>query len=67
MATIILCDGGCGAQSPDPFTRNHVANQWLRVRAEKNTRFDHAHESDDKLFCDTCAVPVKAALQGGDA
>jgi hypothetical protein len=63
MAAIIRCDGGCGAESPDHTKRGaHVANHWLRVRAEVNLRFDRAREDDDRLYCDACAAPVLATL-----
>ena len=65
MATVIICDGGCGAQSPDPKTRLHEANHWLRVRAEDNHRWQRASEHDDLLFCKSCSARVKAALQPG--
>jgi hypothetical protein len=31
MADLIRCDGGCGAESPDPKTRLHVANHWMKI------------------------------------
>ena len=66
MATIITCDGGCGAQSPDYTVKRggpHVANGWLRVRAASNVRFREDWDHDDKLFCDTCAKRVREALR----
>ena len=65
MATVIICDGGCGAQSPDPATRLHVANDWLRVRTRTNRYWDQASEHDDLLFCKSCAPRVEAALKAG--
>lgn len=66
MATIITCDGGCGAHSPDYSVRRggpHVANGWLRVRAEKRLRFDEGGEHSDKLFCESCEPRILAALK----
>jgi len=62
MGTIIVCDGGCGAQSPDPKTRLHDANHWLRIRAAKNLDFERRWKGDDLLFCDACKPRVIAAL-----
>ena len=66
MATIIICDGGCGAQSPDyNVTRGgpHVANGWLRVIAGRRKAFDLAVSADEaKLFCDACAPRIEAAM-----
>jgi hypothetical protein len=63
MATIIVCDGGCGAQSPDPKTRLHNANGWLRVRSDVNTRFRYGDRWNDKLFCDACSPRVIKAME----
>lgn len=63
MATVIICDGGCGAQSPDPATRLHIANHWLRVRTRTNRDWDQASGCDDLLFCKSCASRVEAALK----
>lgn len=63
MATILVCDGGCGAQSPDPQSGSHVGNNWLRVRAEINHRFKDGERWDDKLFCKACTERVGAALK----
>ena len=39
MATVIRCDGGCGAESPDPEKGLHVANQWMNLLVNaKNSR-----------------------------
>lgn len=62
MATVIVCDGGCGAQSPDPKSHLHEANHWLRVRSGTNVDFELFGEYDDKLFCKSCAVRVTKAL-----
>ena len=62
MSTIIVCDGVCGAQSPDPKSRLHVANNWLTVRAGKALEFRDLDRFDDKLFCKACAPRVLAAL-----
>lgn len=62
MATITVCDG-CARQSPHPVSGLHVANNWLRVRAKTNRRFDEANPCDDRLFCDGCAASVVAALK----
>lgn len=61
MATFIKCDGDCGRESPDPKTGLHIANQWLRVRAAKNTEFPK-HEHRDRYYCDDCARPVRECL-----
>ena len=58
MSTIIVCDGGCGRQSPDPKTRLHVANNWLRARVGSRH-----HEASEYQFCDACAPRVLEALQ----
>lgn len=41
MAEIIRCDGGCGAESPDPKTKLHIANSWMNiiVSPENNGRW----------------------------
>ncbi len=64
MAYLTTCDGGCGAISPDPKTRLHVANRWFVVRAGyRHEGFARQDERDDKLFCKACAQRVIAALQ----
>jgi len=64
MATITVCDGGCGAQSPDAKARGgpHVANHWFRVRAHSNIDFDRRSPHDDKLFCKTCETRIRRTL-----
>ena len=61
--TILVCDGGCGAQSPDPATRLHEASNWFRVRAEINARFERVSAHNDLLFCRKCSPSVVAALE----
>lgn len=61
MARIIICDGGCGAQSPDRATGLHDANRWLHVRAWHGHQ-NEPSEYDDKLFCINCAGRVLTAL-----
>lgn len=66
MATIIICDGGCGAQSPDYVNRSygpHVANGWLKVRAGRPRAGAELSSHDEKLFCNKCAPRVLAALE----
>lgn len=62
MATIIVCDGGCGAQSPDPKTKLFVANNWLTVRAGYRRAFEELGKHGDRQFCDKCAPRVIAAI-----
>lgn len=62
MANVIVCDGGCGAESPDPGTGLHEANHWLRVRAAINVEFERVFERDDKMFCKNCCVRVREVL-----
>lgn len=31
MAEVIRCDGDCGAESPDPKTGLHEANNWMNI------------------------------------
>lgn len=64
MKTYIVCDGGCGTQSPNP-KNDHEANHWLRVRSGANTGFDRLSPFNDKIFCDSCSVPIRQALEGG--
>lgn len=64
MAMIIVCDGGCGAQSPNPRTGLHDANSWLIVRAIRSRAlFDRAYPGDDQRFCAACAPRVLEALE----
>lgn len=66
MATIIVCDGGCGAQSPDYTVKRggpHVANGWFHVRAGHKRAFERLNEHDDKLYCDACSPRIIAAMK----
>ena len=63
MSTIIVCDGGCGAQSPDK-SGLYVANHWLTVRAGPALKFERLGKYDDKVFCDDCAKRVTDAMRG---
>lgn len=38
MANIIRCDGGCGAESPDPKTKLYVANRWMNLLVNRKNR-----------------------------
>lgn len=72
MATVFICDGGCGSQSPDPKSGLHEANHWLRVRTGENHRFERVSDYDDLLFCKLCEPRILAALtpaakEGGEA
>ncbi len=63
MATVIICDGGCGAQSPDPKSGLHEANHWLRVRTGENRSFERVSKYDDLLFCKSCSPRIVTALK----
>lgn len=62
MATILVCDGGCGAQSPDPQTRLYVANGWLKVRAGYPPAGDEMTRHDEHIYCRQCAGPIITAM-----
>ena len=65
MATLIVCDGGCGAHSPDYTVKGgpHIANGWLKVRAGRPKYPRDLSEADEKVFCDNCAPRVLAAIE----
>lgn len=63
MATIIVCDGGCGAQSPDPKSGLHVANKWFEVLAGYPRAGDRLDRHEKKQFCENCAPRVRDALK----
>lgn len=63
MATILVCDGGCGAQSPDPKSRLHVANGWLKVRAGYPRAGDELSKHDERIYCRDCAARVIEAMR----
>jgi hypothetical protein len=52
VAEIIRCDGGCGAESPDPKTKLYVANHWMTliIQREGGDKQWHRH-----LLCENCA------------
>lgn len=65
MATLIVCDGGCGAHSPDFVNHRrgpHIANGWLKVRAGRPRAREELSKWDEKVFCDECAPRVLDAI-----
>ena len=60
MAKLILCDGQCGAVSPNPETRLHEANHWLEVEA-KREHGGWVHQK--RIYCRECAHRVLNAME----
>lgn len=60
MATIIVCDGGCKAQSPDAEGL-HVANEWIAIEVRVYGRAPGPQP--EKIFCETCWARIKQAMQ----
>lgn len=60
MSTITVCDGKCGAVSPNPETGLHEANHWLVVKALR--KYGSPYVDDKGIYCRECAHRVLAAM-----
>lgn len=61
MATIIVCDGGCGKQSPD-VEKLHIANHWTQVWHSSDPLNRRPPAFPQKIFCDECWLRVTKAF-----
>lgn len=62
MGTIIVCDGGCGAQSPNPTTGLHTANSASATLWEENERALAARQAAAEAD-----LQARVAADGADA
>ncbi len=61
MAIIIVCDGGCGAQSPDPKTGLFVANKWYKIKIESPA--GEYRREPELIFCGECLKRIEGSFK----
>lgn len=62
MAEFMRCDGGCGAESPDPVTKRYEGNSWMNLIVNRENKRNGWYRL---RLCQKCAAKLNLPDERG--